>query len=137
MQTFLPYKDFNHSAAVLDRQRLGKQRVEVLQILRTLSGKSAGWSNHPAVRMWRGNEGALIVYGVIICNEWTKRGYKDSCKFKIEDLYSDAEGTEYPIWLGNYDFHRSHQSNLVRKNPEYYGPIFPNVPNDIPYIWPK
>ena len=34
MQTFLPYPDFARSAAVLDRQRLGKQRVEVLQILK-------------------------------------------------------------------------------------------------------
>ena len=28
MQTFLPYEDFRASARVLDRQRLGKQRVE-------------------------------------------------------------------------------------------------------------
>lgn len=30
MQTFLPYPDFVESASVLDRQRLGKQRVEVI-----------------------------------------------------------------------------------------------------------
>lgn len=28
MQTFLPYQNFVASARVLDRQRLGKQRVE-------------------------------------------------------------------------------------------------------------
>ena len=33
MQTFLPFPDFQQSAAVLDRVRLGKQRVEALQIL--------------------------------------------------------------------------------------------------------
>lgn len=36
MQTFLPYKSFEQSAACLDNKRLGKQRVEVLQILKAL-----------------------------------------------------------------------------------------------------
>lgn len=36
MQTFLPYEDFNQSTAVLDRQRLGKQRVEALQLLKAI-----------------------------------------------------------------------------------------------------
>jgi len=34
MQTFLPYPDFAASSAVLDDRRLGKQRVEALQIVR-------------------------------------------------------------------------------------------------------
>ena len=33
MQTFLPFADFAETAAVLDHRRLGKQRIEVLQIL--------------------------------------------------------------------------------------------------------
>lgn len=37
MQTFLPYPDFNESARVLDDKRLGKQRVECLQILNVLA----------------------------------------------------------------------------------------------------
>ena len=40
MQTFLPYPDFAKSAACLDNRRLGKQRVECLQILKTLSKES-------------------------------------------------------------------------------------------------
>lgn len=36
MQTFLPYPSAEQSAKVLDTQRLGKQRVECLQILATL-----------------------------------------------------------------------------------------------------
>lgn len=74
MQTFLPYEDYSWSAAVLDRQRLGKQRVEVMQILRALAGETIGWKNHPAVRMWRGSEYALIVYGLAVCHEWVGRG---------------------------------------------------------------
>jgi len=83
MQTFLPYPNFTKSAAVLDRQRLGKQRVETLQILRALSDSSYGWQNHPAVKMWRGCERALAAYGLLICAEWIDRGYKDTCMKKI------------------------------------------------------
>lgn len=36
MQTFLPYSSFTESAKVLDNKRLGKQRVEAYQILKTL-----------------------------------------------------------------------------------------------------
>ena len=36
MQTFLPFADFSKSAACLDDKRLGKQRVECLQILKAL-----------------------------------------------------------------------------------------------------
>jgi hypothetical protein len=36
MQTFLPYADFAECARVLDDKRLGKQRVECLQILKAL-----------------------------------------------------------------------------------------------------
>ena len=54
MQTFLPVADFAESARLLDSPRLGKQRVETLQILRALELPDYGWANHPAVLMWRG-----------------------------------------------------------------------------------
>lgn len=41
MQTFVPFPDFARSAAVLDDKRLGKQRVEVLQIVRALTWRPA------------------------------------------------------------------------------------------------
>ena len=37
MQTFLPYPDFAKSAMCLDNKRLGKQRIECLQILKALN----------------------------------------------------------------------------------------------------
>lgn len=138
MQTFLPYSDFKTSAQCLDRQRLGKQRVEALQILRTLTGVSKGWTNHPAAKMWSGHVVALGLYGLVMCQEWVRRGYKDTCIEKIQEIvtpYNYGPAT-YPTWLGNEDFHLSHRSNLVRKLPEHYGPLWPDVPNDLPYIWP-
>jgi len=38
MQTFLPYPDFEASLRALDYRRLGKQRLEALQLIRAISG---------------------------------------------------------------------------------------------------
>lgn len=137
MQTFLPYADFKQSAKALDRQRLGKQRVEVLQLLKALAGESKGWSNHPAAIMWRGSERKLIEYGIVMCEEWKSRGYKDTCTEKIAAYGTRFAGDKAPEWLGDATFHRSHQSNLIRKLPEHYMSRFGNVPADLPYVWPN
>ena len=134
MQTFLPYEDFAESAACLDRQRLGKQRVETLQILRTLLGDSSGWDHHPAVLMWDGHTDYLVEYGLEVCEVWMARGYEDNILLQIL-RYHGHPSTE-PLWLGNSEFHRSHQSNLLRKNPDHYSQFGWDVPNDLPYIWP-
>ena len=138
MQTFLPYSGFQASARTLDRQRLGKQRVEVYQLLRALNGESKGWVNHPAARMWRGHERTLVVYGTTICGEWKARGYVDNMQARIgEYFYKFSDSADHPpSWLGDPNFHLSHQSNLVRKSPEHYRTNFPGVPDDLPYVWP-
>ena len=88
--------------------------------------------------MWRGHEAALYWYGVAICKEWTGRGYRDTCldKLLVEIRKMPFHRYPPPPWLGDPDFHRSHQSNLVRKDPGYYRPYFPDVPDDLPYVWP-
>jgi len=135
LQTFLPYASFADSAKALDRQRLGKQRIEALQILRTLRGLSFSWRNHPAVLMWRGCEGALAAYGLAVCEEWTRRGYKDRCAAQIAALGKRLR-IAAPPWLGKERLHRSHQSNLVRKLPGHYRLLWPDIPDDLPYFWP-
>jgi hypothetical protein len=135
MQTFLPYNDFEKSAQVLDRQRLGKQRVETLQLLKALAGETKGWVNHPAAKMWRGYENALAIYGMVICNEWIKRGYKDTCFAKIMEYRNYKTAIVVPKWLGREDFHASHRSNLLRKNPEYYSQFGWDESPDLPYVW--
>jgi hypothetical protein len=47
-----------------------------------------------------------------------------------------AAADALPPWLGDPEFHRSHQSSLVRKDPEHYGVMFPGVPDDLEYHWP-
>jgi hypothetical protein len=141
MQTFVPYSDLAHSASVLDRQRLGKQRVETLQILKALCTPDYGWQNHPAVKMWRGHRAALLSYQEAICAEWTGRGYKDTCLEKsrllINDISLDSSELLMPSWMGNETIHVSHRSNLLRKLPEFYKPVFESeLSPDLPYVWP-
>jgi len=135
MQTFLPYNDFTKSAKVLDRQRLGKQRVEVLQLLKALNGETKGWVNHPATKMWRGYENCLVVYGLSICTEWIERGYKDTCFAKILAYRDYNTAIVVPPWLGREDFHESHRSNLLRKDPDHYYKFGWTEPTNLEYVW--
>ena len=148
VQTFLPYPDFERSARVLDVKRLGKQRVETIQVVRALTRPTYGWANHPAVLMWKGFEEALGRYGFTCCEAWTERGFGDTCAatiatdlrgFGVATIRTQAElaaGEALPPWLGQERVHLSHQSALVRKDPERYRPLFPDVPDDLPYAWP-
>lgn len=131
MQTFLPYPDFGECARVLDYRRLGKQRVEAWQILRALNRTTGGWVNHPAVLMWRGHEDALNQYGREMCLEWRERGYTDN----MLDRFVCVGRPALPKWLGDSRLHLSHQSNLIRKDPEYYKIRFPEVPDNLAYFW--
>ena len=138
MQTFLPYKSFVLTARCLDRQRLGKQRVEAYQILKANIGYPSRWIHHPAVKMWKGHEGALAIYTLAICREWISRGYKDTMQEKTNLLVVEhgIELTSFPEWLGMEAFHVSHQSNLIRKDPRYFRFQFPGVVNSVEYVWP-
>lgn len=136
MQTFLPLPSFSESASVLDWRRLGKQRVEAKQILQILLNEtpSKGWRRHPAVLMWRGYEPALVEYSVSICEEWIKRCYVDSLlPYFVRRRQLSA--FRLPPFVHNPSFHLSHRSNLVRKDPVFYGPLWPGVPSDLPYMW--
>lgn len=138
MQTFLPYSDFIESMKVLDSKRLGKQRVEAYQILNVLlerprkDGKPyKGWVNHPCVRMWRGYEDALKVYINVCIDEWKERGFKNTMNYEIPS----TNDVIFPEWLGKYELHSSHRSNLLRKDKEYYSKFGWLETDDIEYFW--
>lgn len=200
MQTFLPYPNFKASAFALDSKRLGKQRVENMQIMSAILSlklentykmvqtgskifyydefdfevdeldlepnveykrvmeptykrverpyedwvvvevKNPGWENHPVTRMWRGYEWALLNYQKAVVDEWESRGHHDTCFLKTFTLYfhdlSRVSTNDLPPWFGSRAVHRAHKSNLIRKDPKYYGPMFPGVPDHLPYIYP-
>ena len=148
MQTFLPYADFEKSARALDQKRLGKQRVECIQIVRGLTVPTYAWRHHPAVLMWKGYEEALGRYAMTCCEVWMERGFDDTCAATIRAdlaaagvrrLRSQAtleKAGRLPGWLGDEAFHRAHRSSLLRKDRAHYGPLFPGVPDDLEYVWP-
>lgn len=148
MQTFLPFESFAETAAVLDQRRLGKQRVEVLQILRALTRDGYGWRSHPAVLMWKGHEEALGAYGRAIVDAWTALGFDDttwdSISVELTELGitavrgQDELGAvgKLPPWLGDPALHDSHRAALLRKDPDHYRSLFPQTPDDLPYHWP-
>jgi hypothetical protein len=100
--------------------------------------------------MWAGYEEALVRYGLEVCRAWTDAGRADTCAATLVADFAayrpgdpvrdagalDAAG-EVPPWLGDEAFHRSHRSALVTKDPEYYRPLFPDVPAGLPYVWPR
>jgi len=149
MQTFLPYPSFTQSARVLDRQRLGKQRVEGMQILKVLLGLgkvnkngTVAWSNHPAVKMWAGYEKCLIQYTRAICDEWMARGYKDTVKEKIRNMWNENRSTAWdvgiktPWWFGLDEFHSAHRQTLLEKDPTHYGQFKWKEKPKYEYWWP-
>ncbi len=127
--------DFDETARCLDWRRLGKGRVEAKQIHLAISDPSYGWQNHPIVNAWRGSADALCLYGITMCKEWIRRGYIDNQLPWFQERLTTST-PNMPKWLGREDFHRSHKSNLLRKDPAHYGPLWPDVPPNLEYVWP-
>lgn len=136
MQTFVPYADIHESGLVLDRARLGKQRVETFQLIRCNLDVSLGWKNHPAAKMWADNINGLIAYGMAICDAWIARGYKDTCREKILS-YGEPDPLDMPFWWGDERVHSSHRANLLRKLPEHYVQFGWDENPETPYFWPS
>lgn len=147
MQTFAPEgRRIDLGFQALDYRRLGKQRVEAWQILNVLRGVDnegnpkdhKGWVNHPATKMWRGHTAALAFYGMMCCREWKQRGFNDTMLSRFVSVYvslvEDGDDPALPEFLD--DIMVSHRSNLIRKLPEHYQPLWPEVDDSLPYVWP-
>lgn len=140
--TFRPYADHERTASVLDYRRLGKQRVEAIQIagaaLSYLTLESGGWTNHPVVRMWAGQPNPyldhhcgrihlsdLLDYYEAISREWKRRGYNHAMDYRALPLYAVTEArakvlADHPLpWGPREELIQKHI--LLRKDPEWYG----------------
>src|SRR4051812_49727016 len=129
MQTFLPVADFTDSARLLDSPRLGKQRVETLQILRAIELPDYGWANHPAVLMWRGRTPALVAYGLAMARVWRETGFADIAERPIGEVASVvggraradvADAGPLPSWVSGVELHRAHRANIIAKEPAFF-----------------
>src|SRR5688500_20267322 len=131
MQTFVPAAEFQESARLLASPRLGKQRVETLQILRALELPDYGWANHPAVLMWRGRTPALVAYGLAMVRVWRERGFPGTTETQNGEVAPAVVGVPQgepaaagvlPSWGRDEAPHRSHPSNLPAKEPDLLRP---------------
>jgi hypothetical protein len=132
MQTFVPYDDFREIAECLDYRRLGKQRVECMQILNALNQPAGkGWTTHPATLMWEGYEGALRRYQAVMIREWIKRGYNNTMEIPLT-----GGRIRMPHWWGG-PIHGTHRAALLFKAPEHYEQFgWPEKP-ELNYHWPR
>jgi hypothetical protein len=157
MQTFMPSVEYAETAKILDNKRLNKQALEGWQILMNLleldpqgnHRPPKGWSNHPAVKMWRGHEFALYVYVLAMVREWQARGFKstigDKARATVRAFGLDKLVMEQPTWLCDVrtaeSVASSHRLALLAKNYEWYSqfgweedPGY--APTEYEYTWP-
>ena len=158
VNVFVPVPDFAGSCAILDQQRLGKQRSEIKIILAANTGvrfkkaqgefalelpEKRGYMNHAAARMWRGHEAALALFGWINCIQWSENGGKGGEDTKqdmidwLEWLVDNGNDPhDPPEWWGREDVHASHRSVLLSKDPVYYGKFGWTEEPKYEYVWP-
>lgn len=149
VNTFMLSSDYRVTAKLLDRKRLGKQRVEAKQIIDALSSmyilqgnewisnpNPKGWINHPCSKMWMGYVPSLMVYFNIITQEWVDRGYKNNMEFYKLDL---PRVEIQPPWTYWKEVHYSHMASLMRKDTRlYYDKLtYPYIYNLYGYLWPN
>ena len=84
-----------------------------------------------------------------MCLEWVTRGGADTVAGTIGvDLaaaglpsvprtqHELARVCGLPEWIGDERVHASHRAALVRKDPDFYGALFPDADPELPYFWP-
>jgi hypothetical protein len=140
MQTFVPEKSYTEIAKSLDKKRLFKNSLETMQIYKALTVEEYGWKNHPAVKMWRGHEHALLLYGYEMLKEAVdNRGVK-SVKLVLwyfEELEKEPVGSsDLPEWWGRDDIHDSHRARLWQKDPVAYAQYERFGQTIDEYVWP-
>lgn len=164
MQTFMPYPDIEESAVALDPRRRFNQINEANVLVACLEQgpyilkhfsmsktyrrgpvkpvppgwvvARTPWYAHAACRMWWGYPEALKAYtNAVILAVW-RAGTHPNMTAQLYDL-SGWVCRKWPSWLGDDRLHRSHRSNLLRKDPEYYGQHGWTERPDLPYHWPR
>lgn len=142
MQTFLPDPSYTLSAAYLDRQRLGKQRVEAFMLLQLLvlpdaERQQRPWGNHPVVRLWLGYPEALWYYLRCMSLEWIARGYKDTrleaAATLMETHHITPLITQWPTF--SPALHASHRAALLYKDLAHYSRFSWTETPAIHYVW--
>lgn len=150
MQTFLPlllvydesksllenlWDYFYLCASLMDKKRLGKQRVEASQLLDIVTGrKLTRWQNHPASKMWSSYPEALKLYFNAFLHRWLDLGCNNTMSFEEIDEVQLIEQGVAPFLLNQHYIQRM-QANLLSKDPLFYGQYNWSVQPKKGYYW--
>ena len=160
VNTFITSPSLEKCAKNLDNLRLGKQRVECIQLISFIENtNNKGFKNHPVLIMWKEHVTALKVYCNFMIREFIARGFEntipiyelDETKIVFYDnIFNEETGlTEiikpqiekdsivFPIWFNWNPLILTHQASLLKKNNNYYSKIFEHNPKffKLGYLW--
>lgn len=141
MMTLLPLANVTASVQALHDEDLEIQMVDAGRLLRMCAEPFR--SDTLVTAMWRHYEGGLLAYFLNVCKELQRRGVGRGVDWAIRQGWFIAESAGWdlrplmPRWFGYRPVHLSHASYLIRERPSYYAQHWPDVPLDMPVLWPK
>lgn len=136
--TFCTRVAAGRTAQDLSDGHLKRQLEHVYQIALTLRGEGELGEKEPAVRMWRGYEHALCIFGMFQAMEYGQyRGLYTTRFWDLREILEETGGVYAPPpWSKDKDVMRSHRSALARMYPEDYFRLWPGTPENMPYVFP-
>ena len=100
------------TAISLDSKRLHKQILEARQIIKTISGQSESWKNHPCVLQYRDHLLWLNHY----CNCLENYRDGDISEARLFDIWAE----ELKPSFHNIEYFNQMKRRLYTKNPDFY-----------------
>lgn len=139
MTTWLPVANLTATVHTLHDDDLAETTESALATLICLKKNTQrdSWN----VSMWRGYPGGVWVYFLQACQELERRGadrkyYRELVQYgNVVSSGMDLRPV-MPRWFGYRAVHLSHASTLIRERPTHYARCWPEVPLDMPMLWP-
>jgi hypothetical protein len=139
MTTWLPVANITDTMQCLHDVELEEASEFSLEIVCILAEGRQKW--HPfSSGMWVGYLGGVWSYFLQACAERKRRGQLVGRLIQQgSEVMKDDLGIPplMPRWFGYRAVHLSHASTLIRQRPEHYARLWPEVPLDMPMLWPQ
>lgn len=119
-----PFPEYKLCARVMNNYHL----VLSLRVLKAINSGiiyPKGFSQSPAVALWKDHQSQLLDYGLELLNELTLRGLPDPKDWTwIAQERAMRKDCAPPWWLGNRDWHRYHRGLMHQKDEAFYTAMF-------------
>ena len=150
MQIYVPVPDAVDTAEILSNADLLDVVAVCVKLIdeQHIDGKHTLLARTPLYKMWKGHGPALCAYGLAMCDEIRHRDFvmdtmrplfensNNRLSEQLENAVSGEYTLDHPCWWGSVSLHHAHQSELLRNDPAHYSRYFPEVPMDLPQLWP-